>query len=105
MDVTLPRLADSLEEGVVSRWLKRPGERVARGEPLVEIETDKVNSEIESPYDGVLAEVLFDEGTTVPVGEVIARIHPPHEIRTPGHPRRSEEGGTPRFRGDPGRGD
>jgi pyruvate/2-oxoglutarate dehydrogenase complex dihydrolipoamide acyltransferase (E2) component len=74
MDVTLPRLADSLDEGVVSRWLKRPGELVASGEPLVEIETDKVNSEIESPYDGVLVEVLVDEGATVPVGEVIARI-------------------------------
>jgi pyruvate/2-oxoglutarate dehydrogenase complex dihydrolipoamide acyltransferase (E2) component len=74
MDVTLPRLADEQEEGIVSRWLKRPGDRVARGEPLVEIETDKVNSEIESPFDGVLAEVLVEEGTTVPVGRVIARI-------------------------------
>ncbi|HYW25789.1 MAG TPA: biotin/lipoyl-containing protein [Terriglobales bacterium] len=74
MDVTLPRLADSLDEGLVSRWLKRPGERVTRGEPLVEIETDKVNSEIESPFDGVLTEVLVEEGTTVPVGEIIARI-------------------------------
>ena len=74
MDVILPRLADSLVEGTVSRWLKRPGEAVARGEPLLEIETDKVNSEIESPYDGVLAEVLVDEGATVPVGQVIARI-------------------------------
>ncbi|HEY7199761.1 MAG TPA: biotin/lipoyl-containing protein [Candidatus Dormibacteraeota bacterium] len=74
MDVTLPRLADSLVEGIVSRWLKRPGERVTRGEPLVEIETDKVNSEIESPFDGVLTEVLVEEGATVPVGEVIARI-------------------------------
>jgi 2-oxoglutarate dehydrogenase E2 component (dihydrolipoamide succinyltransferase) len=74
MDVVLPRLADSLVEGIVSRWLKRPGERVARGEPLVEIETDKVNSEIEAPDDGVLTEILVEEGTTVPVGEVIARI-------------------------------
>ena len=74
MDVTLPRLADAQEEGLVSRWLKRPGDRVSRGEPLVEIETDKANSEVESPYDGVLAEVLAEEGTTVPVGDVIARI-------------------------------
>ncbi len=74
MDVTLPRLADSLVEGLVSRWLKGPGDRVTRGEPLVEIETDKVNSEIESPCDGVLTEVLVEEGATVPVGEVIARI-------------------------------
>jgi len=74
MDVTLPRLADSLAESMVSRWLKRPGDPVGLGEPLVEVETDKANSEIESPYDGVLAEVLVAEGTTVPVGEVIARI-------------------------------
>jgi pyruvate/2-oxoglutarate dehydrogenase complex dihydrolipoamide acyltransferase (E2) component len=73
-DVTLPRLAEALEEGTVSRWLKRPGERVARGEPLVEIETDKVNSELESPYEGLLTEIVAAEGTTVPVGEVIARI-------------------------------
>jgi pyruvate/2-oxoglutarate dehydrogenase complex dihydrolipoamide acyltransferase (E2) component len=78
MDVTLPKLADTADEGLIARWLKRPGDRVARGEPLVEIETDKANSEVESPYDGVLTEVLVDEGTTVPVGEVIARIHPPH---------------------------
>jgi 2-oxoglutarate dehydrogenase E2 component (dihydrolipoamide succinyltransferase) len=73
-DVTLPRLADTLVEGTVSRWLKRPGDRVARGEPLVEIETDKVNSELESPYEGLLSEIVAAEGATVPVGEVIARI-------------------------------
>jgi multidrug efflux pump subunit AcrA (membrane-fusion protein) len=73
-DVTLPRLADALVEGTVSRWLKRPGDRVARGEPLVEIETDKVNSELESPYGGLLTEIVTPEGSTVPVGEVIARI-------------------------------
>jgi pyruvate/2-oxoglutarate dehydrogenase complex dihydrolipoamide acyltransferase (E2) component len=74
MEVTLPRLADSVVDCIVTRWLKRPGDRVAQGEPLVEIETDKVNSEIESPADGVLTEILAEEGTTVPVGEVIARI-------------------------------
>ena len=73
-DVTLPRLAEALTEGTVSRWLKRPGERVAQGEPLVEIETDKVNSELESPYEGRLTEIVAAEGTTVAVGDVIARI-------------------------------
>jgi pyruvate/2-oxoglutarate dehydrogenase complex dihydrolipoamide acyltransferase (E2) component len=73
-DVILPRFADTLVEGTVSRWLKRAGEQVARGEPLVEVETDKVNSELESPYEGVLTEIVASEGTTVPVGEVIARI-------------------------------
>jgi pyruvate/2-oxoglutarate dehydrogenase complex dihydrolipoamide acyltransferase (E2) component len=74
MDFQLPKLADTLVEGTVARWLKKPGERVARGELLVEVETDKVNSELESPYEGVLTEIVASEGTTVPVGEVIARI-------------------------------
>jgi 2-oxoisovalerate dehydrogenase E2 component (dihydrolipoyl transacylase) len=74
MDVKLPQLADSQVAGTVSRWLKQPGERVARGEPLVEVVADKANSEVESPFEGVLAEILVDEGATVPVGEVIARI-------------------------------
>jgi pyruvate/2-oxoglutarate dehydrogenase complex dihydrolipoamide acyltransferase (E2) component len=73
-DVTLPRLAEDLQEAIVSRWLKRPGQAVAVGEPLVEIETDKVNSEIESPFAGVLTEIVAPEGTAVPPGAVIARI-------------------------------
>ena len=74
MDVELPKLADTLVEGTVSRWLKRTGEHVAKGEPLVEIETDKVNTELEAPADGVLTEILVPEGETVEVGRVIARI-------------------------------
>ena len=74
MDVTLPRLADSLTESMVSRWLKRPGDPVAPGEPLLEVETDKVNVEIESPCQGILAEILVGEGATAPVGAVLARI-------------------------------
>mgnify|MGYP001480329248 CR=1 FL=1 len=73
MDVELPKLADTLVEGTVARWLKQAGEAVRKGEPLVEIETDKVNSELESPADGVL-EILVAAGETVPVGQVIARI-------------------------------
>jgi len=76
VDVELPKLADTLVEGTVTRWLKRPGEQVRRGDPLVEIETDKVNSELESPSDGTLTEILAAEGQTVPVGQVIARIEP-----------------------------
>jgi pyruvate dehydrogenase E2 component (dihydrolipoyllysine-residue acetyltransferase) len=77
MDVRLPQLADSQVEGIVTRWLKKAGEPVRQGEPLVEIETEKVNSELESPADGVLTEILVGEGETVPVGEVIARIGRP----------------------------
>ena len=74
MDVELPKLADTLVEGTVARWFKQPGEAVRKGEPLVEIETDKVNSELEAPADGVLAEILVHAGETVPVGQVIGRI-------------------------------
>ena len=74
MDFQLPRLADSLDESVVSRWLKKAGDSVRKGEPLVEIETDKVNAELESPVDGVLEEIVVPEGETAPVGAVIARL-------------------------------
>jgi len=74
VDFQLPRLADSLDESTVSRWLKKAGDRVRKGEPLVEIETDKVNAEIEAPVDGVLAEIVVPEGKDAPVGAVIARI-------------------------------
>src|SRR5438105_3786329 len=74
MDFQLPKLADTLVEGTVARWLKKPGERVGKGEPLVEVETDKVNAELESPVDGVVSEILVEEGETAPVGAVLARI-------------------------------
>jgi len=74
MDFQLPKLADTLVEGTVTRWLKKAGERVSRGEPLVEVETDKVNSELESPIDGVVTEILVPEGETAPVGAVLARL-------------------------------
>lgn len=74
MDFQLPKLADSLVESTVSRWLKKAGDEVRKGEPLVEIETDKVNAELESPIDGVLAEIVVSEGKTAAVGAVIARL-------------------------------
>jgi pyruvate/2-oxoglutarate dehydrogenase complex dihydrolipoamide acyltransferase (E2) component len=73
-EVRLPQLAETQVEGKVTAWLKQPGDRVERGEPLVEIETDKVNSELESPVSGVVAEIVAETGSTVPVGELLARI-------------------------------
>ena len=73
-DVIMPALGMAQETGKVIRWFKTEGDAVDAGEPLVEIETDKVNSELESPYEGLLAEIVAAEGSTVPVGEVIARI-------------------------------
>src|SRR3569833_1896812 len=65
--VKMPQLGESVVEGTIGRWLKQPGDRVARDEPLVEIQTDKVNAEVPSPAAGVLREILVPEGTSVPV--------------------------------------
>ncbi|MEX2195325.1 MAG: dihydrolipoamide acetyltransferase family protein [Thermoleophilaceae bacterium] len=73
-DVVMPRLSDSMEEGTVLKWLVDVGGEVKRGEPLVEIETDKANMTYESDTSGTLIEVLAKEGDTLPVGEPIARI-------------------------------
>jgi pyruvate/2-oxoglutarate dehydrogenase complex dihydrolipoamide acyltransferase (E2) component len=74
VQVEFPRLADTLVEGTVSAWYKRPGDAVRKGEPLFAVETDKVNTDVESPYDGVLAEILVGAGETAEVGQVLARF-------------------------------
>ena len=74
MNVEFPRLADTLVEGVVSAWYKKPGDAVKRGEPLFAVETDKVNTDVESPCDGVLAEILVPEGEHADVGQILARF-------------------------------
>src|SRR5213595_2313124 len=68
-DVMMPRLSDSMEEGTVLKWLVDVGGEVKRGEPLVEIETDKANMTYEADTDGVLIEVLAQEGETLPIGQ------------------------------------
>ena len=73
-DVVMPRLSDSMEEGTVLKWLVEVGGEVKRGQPLVEIETDKANMTYEADTDGVLVEVVAAEGDTLAVGEVIARV-------------------------------
>jgi pyruvate/2-oxoglutarate dehydrogenase complex dihydrolipoamide acyltransferase (E2) component len=74
VDVPVPPSGESISEGVVTTWRKRAGEWVARGEPLLELETDKANLEVESPVDGVLVEARAVAGQTVRVGEVVAVI-------------------------------
>ncbi|HWO49662.1 MAG TPA: dihydrolipoamide acetyltransferase family protein, partial [Solirubrobacterales bacterium] len=73
-DVVMPRLSDSMEEGTVLAWMKAVGDEVAVGDELVEIETDKANMVYESDVAGTLTEILADEGATLPIGEVIARV-------------------------------
>ncbi len=74
VDVIMPQMGESIAEGTLTRWLKKPGEKVARDEPIFEISTDKVDAEIPSPAAGVLAEVKVKEGETVPVNTVVAMI-------------------------------
>jgi pyruvate dehydrogenase E2 component (dihydrolipoamide acetyltransferase) len=70
----MPRLSDSMEEGTILQWLKAVGDEVKRGDELVEIETDKANMTYEATDEGVLLEIVADEGDTLPIGDVIARI-------------------------------
>src|ERR671918_2481883 len=90
-DVTMPRLSDSMEEGTVLKWLVEEGGEVKRGEPLVEIETDKANMTYDADTDGTLIEVLAEEGDTLAIGEVIARIGDPSEAGGNGKPAAKEE--------------
>ena len=73
-DVVMPQMGESIVEGTLTKWLKKPGERVERDEPLFEISTDKVDTEIPSPAAGTLAEVLVEEGKTVAINTVVAKI-------------------------------
>lgn len=73
-EIIVPELAESITEGTISEWLVQPGEKVDKGDPVVELETDKVNVEINSDYSGVLVEVLAEEGDDVNVGDVIAKV-------------------------------
>jgi pyruvate dehydrogenase E2 component (dihydrolipoamide acetyltransferase) len=74
IDVEMPQMGESITEGTLTRWLKKPGEKVERDEPLFEISTDKVDTEIPSPAAGVLSEVLVQEGSTVAIKTIVARI-------------------------------
>jgi pyruvate dehydrogenase E2 component (dihydrolipoamide acetyltransferase) len=83
-DVTMPRLSDSMEEGTVLKWLVEEGGEVTRGEALVEIETDKANMTYDADTDGVLVEIVAQEGDTLAIGEVIARIGDASEAQSEG---------------------
>ncbi|MEJ7748680.1 MAG: 2-oxo acid dehydrogenase subunit E2 [Candidatus Limnocylindrales bacterium] len=72
--VTMPQLGESVAEGTIGKWLKQPGDTVAKYEPLLEVITDKVNAEVPSPFEGVLKEILAEEGATVPNNAEIAVI-------------------------------
>jgi pyruvate dehydrogenase E2 component (dihydrolipoamide acetyltransferase) len=73
-EITMPRLSDTMEEGVVVAWLKQVGDKVTRGDILAEIETDKALMELEAYDDGVLEQILAEPGTRVSIGNPIALI-------------------------------
>ena len=76
-EVVMPQMGVSVSEGTVTKWLRQVGEPIGRDEPLLEISTDKVDTEVPSPAEGVVAEILVQEGETVEVGTVLARIAAP----------------------------
>src|SRR6185436_4411915 len=103
IDIAMPRLSDSMEEATILTWLKRPGDAVARGEPLVEVETDKATMVYESETAGVLEEIVVDDGSTADLGAVIARIRvggaaaaPPTPAPAPAAEPASPSAATPR---------
>ena len=83
--VTMPQLGESVAEGTIGRWLKKPGDRVEKYEPIVEVITDKVNAEVPSPFAGVLTAILAEEGATVPNNAEIAEIET-SDVATGGAP-------------------
>jgi pyruvate/2-oxoglutarate dehydrogenase complex dihydrolipoamide acyltransferase (E2) component len=84
--VVMPQLGESVLEATITKWLKSVGESVQENEPLVEVNTDKVDTEVPSPAGGVLLEILAPEGTTVQVGALLARIGKADESPAPGKP-------------------
>jgi 2-oxoglutarate dehydrogenase E2 component (dihydrolipoamide succinyltransferase) len=91
-DVRMPKLGESVTEGTVSRWLKVRGELVVLREPLLEISTDKIDTEIPAPAGGTLLEVLVPEGETVAVGTILARISGPEDAHTLSNTNTPESG-------------
>src|SRR5512135_2049080 len=73
-DVVMPQMGESIFEGTITKWLKKPGDKVQRDEPLFEISTDKVDAEIPAPASGVLQEIKVSEGNTVQVNTVVGVI-------------------------------
>ena len=79
-DIVMPQMGESIVEGTITKWLKKPGDKIQRDEPLFEISTDKVDAEIPAPASGVLQEIKVTEGTTVQVNTVVGTIAADGEV-------------------------
>jgi pyruvate dehydrogenase E2 component (dihydrolipoamide acetyltransferase) len=88
-EIVMPRLSDSMEEGTILQWIKSEGDEVEVGDELVEIETDKANMVYEADAGGTLIEIVAQEGDTLPIGEVIARVGEPGEAGGDGAARKA----------------
>src|SRR5438874_3837723 len=86
LDVVMPQMGVSVSEGTITKWLKQVGENVEADEGLLEISTDKVDTEVPSPGSGVLQEILVQEGETVDVGTKLATIAPEGAAAAPAEP-------------------
>src|SRR5258708_19517870 len=73
-EITMPRLSDTMQEGTIARWLKKPGDEIKKGDVLAEIETDKATMDLEAYEEGTLHQILAQEGETVPIGQAVALI-------------------------------
>ncbi len=74
VDIVMPKMGESLQEGTITKWMKKPGDTIERDEMILEISTDKVDTEVPAPQGGVLKEILAEEGDTVEVGSIIAKL-------------------------------
>ena len=94
-DILMPKLGETVTEGTIGSWIKKAGDTVEMDDALFEVSTDKVDSEIPSPYDGVLLEILVGEGETVPVGTPLARIGEAGATAAPATPSKAPASAAP----------
>ena len=87
-ELKMPKLGESVTEGTIGKWLKQPGEKVEKYDLLVEVQTDKVNTEIPSPVAGTLKDVKVKEGDTVPIGTLLATFETADVAADAGSPER-----------------
>ncbi|MBD1372989.1 2-oxo acid dehydrogenase subunit E2 [Hazenella sp. IB182357] len=90
-DIKMPQLGESVTEGTIAKWLKQPGDPIAKYEPICEVATDKVNAEVPSTIDGTMTEIIAGEGETIEVGQLICRIAQAGEETAPVKEAPSEE--------------
>src|SRR5579871_5649101 len=94
-EVVMPQMGESITEGTITKWLKKPGDTVQRDEPLFEISTDKVDAEIPSPAAGTLKEIKVAEGATVQINTVVAVIDAEGSASTPAPSAKQETAAAP----------